>query len=194
MLKGFCYDHVAELFKFGGKAELGRVLGSWKAQARIIEDPNRPYIGSGEFFNAFWRTAIANEAFEAREEIGGEKEVVKAREKDREIAEVVFGLRDFPKDVAKGDFVNPFGRRLSCYSTNRRMAVSRKGYLGLVPFETELDDLVCVLLGGDMPFILRRQGPYFTLIGECYIHGIMNGEVLDAAQDGLVQLEEFSLQ
>ena len=74
------------------------------------------------------------------------------------------------------------------------MVVSRKGYLGLIPFETERDDLVCVLLGGEMPFILRPEGSYYTLVGECYVHGIMDGEVLEAAQDGSIQLQEFCLQ
>jgi hypothetical protein len=45
-----------------------------------------------------------------------------------------------------------------------------------------------------MPFILRPEGIYYTLVGECYVHGIMDGEVLEAAQGGLIQLQEFSLQ
>jgi hypothetical protein len=74
------------------------------------------------------------------------------------------------------------------------MVVSRKGYLGLIPFETERDDLVCVLLGGEMPFILRPEGSYYTLVGECYVHGIMDEEVLEAAQDESIQLQELCLQ
>lgn len=77
-----------------------RVLGSWKEAARIAEEPNRPYVvGSGDFFNAFWRTLIANQAFEPDEERQQEQEFVKAPEKEREIAEVIFGLKDFPTGV-----------------------------------------------------------------------------------------------
>ena len=194
-LEGFHFDNVAELFEFGGDDVFGRVLGSWKEAARITEEPNRPYIGgSGDFFDAFWRTIVTNLAIELDREKHTEHAFVKAPEKEREIAKMIFGLKEYPVGVNRGKLVNPLGIRIRFRSTNRRMVVSRKGYLGLVPFETERDDLVCVLLGGEMPFILRPKGNYYTLVGECYVHGIMDGEVLEAAHDGSIQLQEFSLQ
>lgn len=61
----------------------------------------------------------------------------------------------------------------------RRFAVTSKGYMGLVPRTTEIGDSVCVFLGSHIPFVVRsRGGGDFELVGECYVHGIMNGEVM----------------
>jgi hypothetical protein len=51
-------------------------------------------------------------------------------------------------------------------------------------------DIVCVLLGGDVPFISRpKPQGHYTLIGECYVSGIMRGEALDMG----LEEREFSL-
>jgi hypothetical protein len=45
-------------------------------------------------------------------------------------------------------------------------------------------DVVVVLFGGKVPFVLRRvyearDGEQWRLVGECYVDGVMFGEVLD---------------
>jgi hypothetical protein len=57
--------------------------------------------------------------------------------------------------------------------------VTEKGHMGLGPPEVQKGDLVAVLLGGSVPFILRgeEQG-CFTLLGESYVYGLMKGEAL----------------
>ncbi|KAL2043751.1 hypothetical protein N7G274_003270 [Stereocaulon virgatum] len=61
----------------------------------------------------------------------------------------------------------------------RRFAITSKGYMGLVPRMTEIDDCVCVFLGSHIPFVVRRKGGgEFELVGECYVHGIMDGEIV----------------
>lgn len=40
-------------------------------------------------------------------------------------------------------------------------------------------DLVCILHGSEVPFVIRKEaGGKYLLIGECYMHGIMEGELL----------------
>lgn len=60
-----------------------------------------------------------------------------------------------------------------------------KPLLGLAPKETEIGDWVCILHGCSVPVVLRaaeepRVQGLFTLIGEAYVHEVMDGE---AAQD-----------
>lgn len=55
---------------------------------------------------------------------------------------------------------------------------TKGGYMGLGPQILQPGDFVCVLAGGEVPFILRPDHDYYKLVGECYLHGIMNGEAV----------------
>ncbi|KAH6898099.1 hypothetical protein B0T10DRAFT_535063 [Thelonectria olida] len=51
--------------------------------------------------------------------------------------------------------------------------------VGVAPLQVNKGDAVCVVNGGQVPFVLRSSGHYqdsFQLVGECYIHGLMNEE------------------
>ncbi|KAH6608146.1 hypothetical protein Trco_004459 [Trichoderma cornu-damae] len=88
---------------------------------------------------------------------------------------------------------------------HRRFAVTSKGYFVLGPDALQEGDVVAVLRGGKTPFLLRRapgKGPApgggdddpdacWLLVGECYVHGLMDGEGWDV--EG-VQEEVFSIR
>ena len=69
---------------------------------------------------------------------------------------------------------------------NRKFLLSRgdnndqKTYFGLAPTNAKRGDLICILFGLSVPIILRevREGPGYTVIGEAYIYGMMDGEAL----------------
>lgn len=51
-------------------------------------------------------------------------------------------------------------------------------------FHNVLDGLlICVILGADVPFLLRPKGDGYELVGECYVYDIMHGEILDQLSD-----------
>jgi hypothetical protein len=54
-------------------------------------------------------------------------------------------------------------------------------------------DVVCVLFGGTVPFVLRRSGDDFRLHGEAYVYGVMNGEVIDQLDAGNITAEWITL-
>ena len=62
-----------------------------------------------------------------------------------------------------------------------RFVVTKGGYVGVVPNMAQIGDVVAILKGGRVPFILQesvaRPGA-FRLVGGCYIHCMMNGEGL----------------
>ncbi len=71
--------------------------------------------------------------------------------------------------------------------TARRFATTQKGYMGLTPRGAMLGDEIAVILGASVPFLVRRVVPHkyneasndrYQLLGECYLHGIMSGEVM----------------
>jgi hypothetical protein len=70
----------------------------------------------------------------------------------------------------------------------RRMCVTEKGFVGLVPIITSLGDVVVVFPGAAVPFVLRSvegRDDIFRMVGECYVHGIMGGEVSKMAETEL---------
>jgi hypothetical protein len=65
---------------------------------------------------------------------------------------------------------------------NRRPFISTEGYVGLIPAHSKPGDLVCIIFGATIPFVLRRlQGGQHGLIGEAYVYGIMDGEYMQTS-------------
>jgi hypothetical protein len=81
-------------------------------------------------------------------------------------------------------FVGPAGQ---CWA-GRRFCVTEQGYLGVVPSLCEEGDKIVVFPGMQVPLCLRATegAGRWRIVGGCYVHGIMNGEVLEA---GLEKLE-----
>ncbi|KAF5602219.1 heterokaryon incompatibility (het-6OR allele) [Fusarium pseudocircinatum] len=96
-------------------------------------------------------------------------------------------LLSSPAEEAKEQLVKIIGfpcyqAIYSCY-TVYQIAKTDKGMIGLVPLLAETGDEIYVLNGGVVPFVLRKGKRLlngFRLVGECYIHGIMNGEALQS--------------
>lgn len=51
-------------------------------------------------------------------------------------------------------------------------------------------DLVYVILGADVPFILRKQGDLYRIIGAAYAHGLTDGEAMKDWAMGNLSREE----
>lgn len=61
----------------------------------------------------------------------------------------------------------------------RRYFVTGKGYLGLGPSAMKSGDIVVILFGLKVPYVLRPiQGGRYQIVGEAYLHGAMDGEIL----------------
>ncbi|KAF2002639.1 hypothetical protein P154DRAFT_130948 [Amniculicola lignicola CBS 123094] len=74
------------------------------------------------------------------------------------------------------------------YTSHRSPFVTRQGRLGLGPGTMERGDKVVVFWGGQVPFVLREEKGkergrggggkrWWRFVGECYLEGIMGGEV-----------------
>lgn len=76
-----------------------------------------------------------------------------------------------------------FFNTLIHYQDGRRTCTTQNRYFGTVPDEAEEGDLIVILFGIDIPFVLRPVGDNtFKLIGHCYVHGIMDGELVVAGE------------
>ena len=71
--------------------------------------------------------------------------------------------------------------------SNHAVFITVQGYLGLGPALTEMGDGVVIFGGSETPFVLRENGSAgdddgagkeFCVLGDCYLHGFMYGELL----------------
>jgi hypothetical protein len=58
----------------------------------------------------------------------------------------------------------------------RKFLRTGRGFMGLAPQLAEVGDEVWVLLGCNVPMLLRKRDDYYILVGECFVYGIMQGE------------------
>ncbi|KAL7902398.1 heterokaryon incompatibility protein domain-containing protein [Trichoderma sp. SZMC 28014] len=82
---------------------------------------------------------------------------------------------------------------------HRRLFITEKGMVGLAPEDAGINDEIHVVLGSPAPFILRRieehsdgadgssNLPSYMIIGNGYLHNIMNGEALEAGGQGSIK-------
>lgn len=78
-------------------------------------------------------------------------------------------------------------------SKNRKFARTEKDYYVLGPKVMEKGDIICVLFGGKMPFCLRPWRNQYLFVGECYVHGLMDGEAMEMMRQGHLSEETFEI-
>ena len=62
----------------------------------------------------------------------------------------------------------------------RRLFETSRGFIGLGPAAAQIDDEICLLLGGQVWYVLRtRKDGHHEFIGECYVHGMMDGQACE---------------
>jgi hypothetical protein len=75
----------------------------------------------------------------------------------------------------------------------RKLATTKGGYIAMVPRNVKRGDVVIVLLGCNFPVLVRPCGLYFRVLGECYVHGLMDGQVFGLAKSGKTSLVDLKL-
>lgn len=74
----------------------------------------------------------------------------------------------------------PFRQLIDCTARGRRLFKTKRGLVGLAPMNVQSGDHVYVIANARVPFVLRPTVDQlaFQLLGDCYIHGFMKGEML----------------
>lgn len=90
---------------------------------------------------------------------------------------------DYAKDAMVHGVKGDIGINILSKTTRKRMFKTETRHMGIAHRSVEIGDKVYVLMGGEMPFVLRPfGGDYFGFGGESYVHGIMDGEMLAVAR------------
>ncbi|KAH8802456.1 heterokaryon incompatibility protein-domain-containing protein [Xylogone sp. PMI_703] len=125
---------------------------------------------------AVWRTAVADQELRSGKKARLSQDMVRKVDtflKDKELRLIN------EKTLVDGDLSN-YCRQLEALARDRRPIVVSNRYIGIGPDYTEKSDPAYVILGGSVPYIMNRDdGGKLVLIGEAYIHGIMDGEAME---------------
>jgi hypothetical protein len=163
-----------------------------ECQELIKEHVRYPYPTGQTRDEAFWRTLLGDRRVEGRPAPDTYAEYYKAFE------ESIFEIVD---DRASFDIVayltlkaKKFLAISSGMIKGRIFYVTKNGYMGFVPPLTRVGEMVCIFSGANTPFVVRNLDSLgansHMLVGECYFHGTMDGEML--ANDR--QMEVFTIQ
>jgi hypothetical protein len=106
---------------------------------------------------------------------------------------------EIPKNALEDDYAEAY----SCFdrtSKGRRLMTTTNGYLGWAPDniygsdedQTRKDDLICIIFGCSNPIVIRPYGKLFKVVGEAYVHGLMEGEAMKFLETGGYQVQDFT--
>ena len=161
----------------------GRYLASCQKVAAGARSSTHPGHDSAE---AFWRTLICNLDMECR------KATASIRNAYLAFVQFLFLMDSFHRtsnspnvlhlDIVskKGREGSPFERLFTRAAAGRVFCNTRNGYMGMVPAKAKKGDVVCAFLGAHTMFVIRpKPDGIYQLIGESYIHGTTNEEILE---------------
>ncbi|KAL9062894.1 MAG: hypothetical protein Q9157_008561 [Trypethelium eluteriae] len=104
-------------------------------------------------------------------------------------------LEQYVESVSPSD-ADDFGHFFGMWemiTARRRFAVTNSGIFILVPAETEESDLICVLLGSDIPIVLRNVDAHYIFVGACFVDGYMDGKAVDEMEEGKHPVDQFEI-
>jgi hypothetical protein len=194
VLRGFLFDTLHDLYEPAIGFEIDpSAFNKAQQQNTAIQEWDEANLGFAAFVDpyahtcgrkeAFWRTLVADM-------IGDGRATNEARAE--EMFNVWSGRAGAPELASS--FTEPFVTAVLRASHTRRFCITSKGYMALAPAEAVQGDLVCVLFGGQTPFILRPTRGNFHLVGACYVHGIMFGEAMEELRAVKYEMQDFVLE
>jgi hypothetical protein len=147
------------------------------------------YMNGQQLKEALWRTSIGDndelsfpahprilpafEAHEAAYRYRG-RESLSAREEQQ------YAHLENLSDIELLSNSQRISELLSRRGQGRQLAITRTGYLALVPDRAKEGDAVCIFRGAKVPYVLRKKEEEgFELVGEAYVHGLMDGLVFE---------------
>jgi len=184
-VSGFGDDTVEAFGKiFHNQLEIADILHSWWRDHVVRGDPlfnQTPYVAGGTKYDAFNRTICVDRDFYGYRSSSG------ARGLDFDPALIPKNfLRHLPEETRQNQAHMVQIGAISHVAPRRRFFVTRKGYMGLGPHKTQEGDVVTLLKGCSVPVLLRADetGKYHHFVGEVYVCGIMDGEMMEELENG----------
>jgi hypothetical protein len=187
---------VGDLSTFEHLKDCYPALRQWRGLLEshfgLKKDLKKPYLNdirAGTFDNAFWRTLTGNVVVSSnRDRHYWYRPASEENKEDEDFNswwdavtdDIPLGLNE-----GSGSRMGAFLENIKTAISRRRFFITRKGYIGNGPSDTQRGDEIFILCGGKMPLVLRKdpseiygyeKGPFHKLVGDAYVHGIMTGK------------------
>ena len=185
MLKAGAYDDTVTSRK-GNSAE----IISWLEDVSQIAQSSLDSQESGQVSDDLWRALIANQV-QGKIASTGYRDLFRSFIKYHKYLAANGSRTGVEEDTIRA--TESFTPILSSTCGRRTFFRTSKGFLGLAPTGALEGDSVCIILGAVTPFVIRDSVQEstevcYSLVGECYVHGLMNGEGLEIGEVQTIQL------
>ncbi|PSS25238.1 hypothetical protein M430DRAFT_133506 [Amorphotheca resinae ATCC 22711] len=206
-VNGIYFDDIAELsdvLDTEQETALNETLALWEEKIVHRQRIERSYVGGGDWLGAYFRTMAADLIMVLRSELSKDEIPVDVIPMARDVFQafrlktgLTMKLVTSPEITTDPDIVQipdeeQMNRLMALKMAfqNRRLFITKRGYLGTVPEETQLGDTVHILCAAKTPMILRlgpvtfmgRSANGHQVVGDAYVHGIMNGEACNGTR------------
>ncbi|KAF8849133.1 hypothetical protein BDZ45DRAFT_810221 [Acephala macrosclerotiorum] len=178
-IDGVLFDRVVQMGQACEKNPSGRLkaLREWYNICRNASNDLSPTVWRENFL----RTVTGDATYSFNSDPSKHHIIVRAPADQEDVFDAWLKHMESPiAHRSSGDnSVDMFDDLIRIMTRGLKFFLTEKGFMGIG--NAEVDDQVWVLLGGDVPFLLRRDtasASYF-LVGDCFVHGIMDGEALE---------------
>lgn len=177
-LDGICYDTIESVSanSLDRQTEDEHVILEW---LHLTE----PLIRRGFRIEGFWRALIGERKkgdFPGPEQYGTAFDSYFALAKSRQ--QGYTQILDTRRRQDSSGITTPLVKQatLGYVAPHRKFFTTTKDLIGLGPRSMCKGDIICIMSGGKVPYVLREERDHHRLIGEAYVHGLMEGQAVDA--------------
>lgn len=186
-VSGVFIDTIKDIIpNTGPDLELVRAVGREKGRQWATES-NHKYPTGGTWVDAINRTLVLDVVYDY---LGRPSE--RGGKNDNDF------LRKPRTELSLTEYRYQMNMRVARTNANasRNLGLSWKGYMMLMPNTAKVGDAIWALSGGQVLYVLRevdRALRRFVFVGECYVHGLMDGEVVRMLHAGEARMKDISL-
>ena len=184
---GVYIDVIQNIIKnTGPDLEAIRTSARNTSRSWAIELQHR-YFNGDSYYDAFNRTIVMDLVYDDHNrpsERGGKYDPAFAKKPRNELTAVEYRYK------------NNMQMAISRASSQRDVGLSRLRYLLMIPNTAIVGDTLWALAGGQALYILRpfnRELHQYMYVGECYAHGLMDGEILRRLNVGEASMVDICL-
>jgi hypothetical protein len=172
-----------------GDEQFYRDIVSW--QSLVLNNMKESYIGGGSIITAFNRTMCADQTRAGMRAQPGERGIFEAMAmaESGELPESFRKGMGLTLEERQDEWVSDATKAVTLRAARRRLIITEKGYMGLGPRDVARGDVVAILIGCNVPVILRPTGDNWFFVGEAYVCGIMDGELIP--REGMTEVEDI---